>query len=125
MSESAAPYLEPGETIRAICSGREGPSSDPTTATFSAFGPRIVAATDRNVYVLEGSMWSWKASGVLAKYPLGSVSASYEGGLTLLSWTPKGTLTIGDHSITVPTAARKSAARIAAMARGQAVGEFP
>jgi hypothetical protein len=83
IAENAAPYLEPGETVRAAVYGQTNvvPPNDVALLLRIAQG-RIVAVTQRNLYVFRRGIFSFtKPKSLLAKYPLGSVTVSSHGTL--------------------------------------------
>jgi len=104
MTESADLYLEPGETIRAAV---WGPSSELAYLVGVGSG-RIVAVTERHLYVFESPLWGRmsRPRGVVSKHSLGSVQVRLSG------WA----LHIGDERMVVHLHHRGRARRIAALA---------
>jgi hypothetical protein len=93
LMDGARPEMEEGEEPKAVMLGQTFVSPlvyfliGPLVFIFMA-RPRCVAATDRNVYVIEHGFWKQKEfKRILAKHPLGSVPVK----LTGLS------ITIGDE----------------------------
>ena len=104
MTESAGLFLESGETIRAAA---WGPSSEFAIVVGVGSG-RIAAVTQRHLYVFESPLWGRmsRASGVVAKHPIGSVP------IRLRGWV----LHVGDERMVVHLHHRARARRIAALA---------
>ena len=112
--EAARPQLEPGEEVREVMIGQTVVSPlayllvGQLLFAFIA-KPRIVMATDRNVYVFAGNMWSSKKmNGLLEKHPLGSAPVK----LT------KYSLTIGDEKSYAMMWQFQSMKDVAALAQG-------
>ena len=77
---AAQPRLEPGETVREVMVGQTFVSPivylivAPIVFVFMV-RPRVVMATDRNIYVLAGNIWSVKKlNETLVKQPIGSAA---------------------------------------------------
>ena len=104
MTGWAGLFLEPGETIRVAA---WGPSSE-LAYLIGAGSGRIAAVTERHVYVFESPLWGRmsRASGVVAKHPIGSVP------IRLRGWV----LHVGDERMVVHLHHRDRARRIAALA---------
>jgi len=104
MTDWAGPLLEPGETIRAAA---WGPSSEFGYLIGVGSG-RIAAVTERHLYVFESPLWGRmsRATGVVAKHPIGSVRMKVSG------WA----LHIGDERMVIHLHHRGRARRIAALA---------
>lgn len=80
--------LEPGEVVRAAVVGMPGGVGGPIRA--AATGYRVVAITDRHVYVLKTAQFRpWKPKEVLAKHRLGDVEVTASG----------SSLTVGDQDL--------------------------
>ena len=104
MTESAGLLLESGETIRAAA---WGPSSEFAILMGVGSG-RIAAVTQRHLYVFESPLGGRmsRASGVVAKHPIGSVR------IRLSGWV----LRVGDERMIIHLHHRGRARRIAALA---------
>jgi hypothetical protein len=83
--EAARPYLEPGEQVREVMVGQSVVSPlvyllvGPIVFVFVA-RPRVAMATDRNVYMFEGNMWSTKKlNRVLEKHAIGQAPIQLSG----------------------------------------------
>ena len=112
--EAARPHLEPGEEVREVMVGQSFVSPllyllvGPLLFIFMA-RPRIAMATDRNVYMFEGNMWSTKKlNGVLAKHAVGAAPI----GLTKFS------ITIGQEKAYALLFQFEPMKRVAALAQG-------
>ena len=104
MTESAGPFLERGETIRAAA---WGPSSELAFLLGVGSG-RIAAVTQRHLYVFESPLWGRmsRPRGVLAKHAIGSVR------MRLSGWV----LRVGDERMVVHLHHRGRARRVAGLA---------
>ncbi len=78
MTQWAMPYLEPGESLRLAV---WGPDSGVRFVLTGMARGRIVAITERNVYVFGSSAWGRmsKATSLLARHARGSVSVRVRG----------------------------------------------
>ena len=78
MTQWARPYLEPGESLRLAV---WGPDSGVRFVLTGMARGRIVAVTERNVYVFGSSAWGRmsKATSLLARHALGSVPVRVRG----------------------------------------------
>jgi hypothetical protein len=107
LSANAQEYLDEDEEVELTASGQSGAPQGKLGGLGAMFGmvrPRHVIVTQRNVYVLDGSIWSTtKTTGVVAKHMLGDVAVS-QGGRSLK---------VGDEKIWVPVLAEKDAKAIA------------
>jgi hypothetical protein len=115
VTEKARHHIEPGETIQNVMWGWEGaPVSGPVRGWLLMMGlikSRVVAVTDRNLYVFEGTRATTTGvKGVIAKHPLGSVPVRYD----------RFRLMIGDRVIQVDVFYRGRAQDIANLASGSA-----
>ena len=113
VTEKARHHIEPDETIRNVMWGWEGaPVSGQLRGWLLLLGvlkSRVVAVTDRNIYVFEGTRWTTTGvKGLIDKHPLGSVSVRYEG----------FRLFVGARTIQVDLFYRGRAQDIAALASG-------
>jgi hypothetical protein len=113
VTDKARHHIEPDETIRNVMWGWEGaPVSGQIRGWLLLVGvlkSRVVAVTDRNVYVFEGTRWTTTGvKGLIAKHPIGSVSVRYD----------KLQLVVGDRTIQVDLFYRGRAQDIAALASG-------
>lgn len=104
MTESASPFLEQGETIRAAAWGPSGELA----FLLGAGSGRIAAVTQRHLYVFESPLWGRmsRPRGVVAKHPIGSVPIQVSG------WV----LRVGDKRMVVHLHHRGRARRIAGLA---------
>jgi hypothetical protein len=113
VTEKARHHIDPDETIRNVMWGWEGaPISGQLRGLLLLVGvlkSRVVAVTDRNLYVFEGTKWTTTGvKGVIAKHPIGSVSVRYD----------KFRLFVGDRTIQVDLFYRGRAQDLAALASG-------
>ena len=78
MTRWARPYLEPGESLRLAV---WGPDSGVRFVLTGMARGRIVAITERNVYVFGSSAWGRmsKATSLLARHAIGSVPVRVRG----------------------------------------------
>ena len=78
MTQWARPYLEPGESLRLAV---WGPDSGVRFVLTGMARGRIVAITERNVYVFGSTAWGRmsKATSLLARHALGSVPGAGAG----------------------------------------------
>lgn len=117
ISANVAPYLDEGESVRAVVPCFEGPK---WAMFFGLIGAmmikqRLAVVTDRNVYVMRGSYWSVKRpKGVEERHPLGTVEVAAEKGL------PVGPLRVGQKTYWVGKVYQGDAQQVAAAASGQA-----
>lgn len=105
MTRWARPYLEPGESLRLAV---WGPDSGVRFILTGMARGRIVAVTERNVYVFGSSAWGRmsKATSLLARHSLGSVPVQVRG------WG----LRVGSEHLLVHLHHRSRARELSAMA---------
>jgi hypothetical protein len=83
--------------------------------------PRVLVATERNVYLLKGDLWrTTKSHEVLVKQGLGAgmlvvggTEAAVPVGLATPMYVKQGVCVVGDEALVVPTSGRNELARIA------------
>jgi hypothetical protein len=113
VTEKARHHIEPDETIKNVMWGWEGaPVSGQVRGWLLLMGvlkPRVVAVTDRNLYVFQGTrVTTTGIKGVIAKHPLGSVPVRYD----------SFRLSVGDRVVQVDLFYRGRAQDIASLASG-------
>jgi hypothetical protein len=113
VTEKARHHIEPDETIKNGMWGWEGaPVSGQVRGWLLLMGvlkPRVVAVTDRNLYVFQGTrVTTTGIKGVIAKHPLGSVPVRYD----------SFRLSVGDRVVQVDLFYRGRAQDIASLASG-------
>ena len=104
---NAQEYLEEDEEAELTVSGQSGAPQGKLGGLGAMVGmvrPRHVVVTQRNLYVLDGSIWSTtKTTGVVAKHALGDVVVS-QGARSLK---------VDNETIWVPVLAEKDAKAVA------------
>ena len=95
VTEKAAQLIDPGERVVGAVYGVTGPLSPNSQIVgflilLGIVKTRVVILTEKNVYVMQGTMWSTTGvKKVISKYPRGTVDASSSG----------YRLTVGEHRI--------------------------
>lgn len=113
----ARALLEPDEHVLAGVNGQAGRSLKGRLG----LAPRVLLATERNVYLLRGDLWrTTQSHEVLVKQGLGAgllgvggVDVAVPVDLATPMYVKQGVCVVGDEAIVVPTSGREELARIA------------